>query len=507
MRARIKRLTAAIGGLRAGVAGLAGKIATLAGILLGAILLRLIAGVGFANYDTLYALAWGGQLSRGSRPAYEVAIAPTPHPLIELLGLILSPLAPRAIVHVTVALGFIALSACGWVIYRLGQQWFGRGAGALAALIFLTRVPVLSYGVRAYIDLPYVLLLLSALLLESRRRRAGEPVLILLALAGLLRPEAWAFSGLYWLYISDLLPERLRRLSSSATPGPRNVPPRRALIRLSALAAAAPLVWLLSDLLITGDLLWSLSNTRHTAEILDRKSGIANVPEYIPRRIGEILRPPVLLAAAFGGVLSLMWLRSRALLLAGAGILAVVVFAAFATLGLPINSRYAFLTSAILCIFAGAGVLGWRRLQPGDGRRRWWLAGACLLLVALIAYAPAQYRSAHRQFDELSRQHSIEGDLVALVATHAINLSCGPVAVPNHAPIPLLALYLKTSPANIVSLQVGQISAGVYVDPASKKVEEDYVLDKHDPHRAVSVPPGFTASATNRSWLIFKRCQ
>src|SRR5271168_5481232 len=78
----------------------------------GALVLRLIAGVGFANYDTLYALAWGGQLSRGSTPAYEVPIAPTPHPLVEVLGLVLAPLGPHAVESVAVALGFIALSAC-----------------------------------------------------------------------------------------------------------------------------------------------------------------------------------------------------------------------------------------------------------------------------------------------------------------------------------------------------------------------------------------------------------
>ncbi len=94
-------------------------------------------------------------------------IAPTPHPLVEALGLVLAPLGPRAVEDVTVALGFLALSACGWVIYRLGAEWFGRAAGALAALVFLTRVPVLSYGVRAYVDLPYLLLVLSALLVES----------------------------------------------------------------------------------------------------------------------------------------------------------------------------------------------------------------------------------------------------------------------------------------------------------------------------------------------------
>ncbi len=49
-------------------------------IIAGAVLLRVISGVGFANYDTLYALAWGGQLARGVVPAYGVPIAPTPHP-------------------------------------------------------------------------------------------------------------------------------------------------------------------------------------------------------------------------------------------------------------------------------------------------------------------------------------------------------------------------------------------------------------------------------------------
>jgi hypothetical protein len=78
--------------------------------------------------------------------------------------------------------------------------------------------------------------------------------------------------------------------------------------------------------------------------------------------------------------------------------------------------------------------------------------------------------------------------------------------VPNHAPIPLLALYLKTSPQNIVSAQVKPISSGQYVDPADKQVEQDYVLDPNDPHLPVSVPPGFTETASNRSWLIFQRC-
>jgi hypothetical protein len=476
----------------------------------GAILLRVVSGVGFVNYDTLYALAWGGQLSRGSRPAYELPIAPTPHPLVEALGVVLSPLGPHGVESVTVALGFLALSACAWVVYALGAEWFGRAAGALAALILITRVPILSYGVRAYVDVPYLLLVLGALLVESRRRRAGWPVLVLLALAGLLRPEAWVFSGAYWLYLmySTRVVARVRTRAlgkpSIDAPSPRLA--SRQIAGLTLLAAAAPLAWVLSDLAITGDALWSLTNTQHTAETLHRVTGIGNVPEYIPRRIGEILRPPILLGAALGGVLALLWLRRRALLAAGAGVLAVAVFAAFASAGLPIDTRYAFLAAAILCIFCGAGVFGWTRLPRGDARRLWWMAGGVLVLIALIAYAPAQYRSAHRELDELARQQSIQDELIALVNNRSIALRCGPVEVSNHAPIPLLALYLKTSPANVVSGEVKRIRYGQYVDPASREVETDYILDPNDPHPSVIVPPGFTEVHANRSWLIFERC-
>jgi hypothetical protein len=468
-----------------------GWLAPLLGVAAGAALLRVICGVGFANYDTLYALAWGGQLSRGQLPSYEVAIAPTPHPLLELLGVLLAPLGAGAAEEVVIALGFLALSGCAWLVYELGAQWFGRGAGALAALILLTRVPLISYGVRAYVDVPYLLFVLGALLVESRRRRAGAPVLALLALAGLLRPEAWAFSVVYLLYVLHGHPSDV---------------PRPGLAWLALLAASAPLLWVLSDLAITGDPVWSLTHTRHTAHALGRVRGISNVAEYIPRRIGEILRPPVLAGAALGGVCSLLWLRARALLGALAGALALVVFAALAAAGLSINTRYAFPAAAILCVFCGAGVFGWSRLARGARVRRWWMAGGAGVLVALAASGPAQYRSAEREIDKLALQQRIQDDLLVLVDAHVVSLRCGPVGVPNHAPIPLLALHLKASPARVVNAQVGTISAGQYLDPASKQVEVSYVLDPHDPHVPVSVPPGFIEVHANRSWLVYQRC-
>ncbi len=358
----------------------------------GAVLLRAILGVGFANYDTLYALVWGQQAAHGENPQYAIPIAPTPHPLMEALGFVLSPLGPSAVSEITVWVGYVALATCGYLVYRLGSEWFNRPAGALAAVLLLTRNPILSYGSRAYIDIPFLALMLGAMLVETRRPRAGAPVLALLALAGLLRPEAWVFSGLYWLYLAI---------------GGRFAP--RELAGLAAIVVSAPALWLLGDLLVTGNALWSLTHTKETAATLARVTGIGNVPEYIPRRIGEIMRPVELVGAALGGVLSLAWLLPRARLGAIVGVVAVIVFAVLAAFGLPIDTRYAFLASAILCIFCGAGAFGWMLLPTGDVRRRIWGLAGSLVLVGLVASIPGEYGRVHRQFRNLAGEQQGPG--------------------------------------------------------------------------------------------------
>jgi hypothetical protein len=495
-----------------------GGVGTLLGILAGAALLRLAVGVGFANYDTLYSLVWGQQLSRLQTPSYNIPIAPTPHPLIEALGVVLTPLGPGATEQIAVWLGFVALAGCAYAVYRLGVWWFGQAAGILAALILITRMPMLSYGVRAYVDIPYLMFVLLALLVESRRPRAGTPVLVLLALGGLLRPEAWVFSGLYWLYL--LIAARAQRSvgpppASSHSSGVLDRLRDRAhqiheprsnaeLAGLALVALSAPLIWILSDWMATGQPLWSLTNTRSTAKTLDRVTGIGKVPEYLPRRIGEILRPPILVGAALGGVLTLLWLRDRARLLALAGAIAVVVLGAFTAVGLPLDTRYAFLAAAILCVFCGAGVFGWTLLPHGDPRRRWWMIAGVVVLLGILAYIPAQYHSVDRKLAELARQETIENDLITLVEGGTISTRCEPVGVTNHAPIPLLALYLKSSPKLI---ETSAISSGTYMDPASKEVETDYILDPNDPHSPTpSIPDGFIEAGSNRSWLVFKHC-
>ena len=163
--------------------------------------LLLLFPFGFPNYDTIYGLLWGRELAHGLSPDYAAALPPTPHPLSDLLGVLTTPLGDGAI-GVTMAIAYLALGLIGYLVYRLGSLWFDRPIGAVAALIVLTRAPYLSNGLRAYVDLPYIALCLAALLIETRRPRAGWPVLALLALAGLLRPEAWLFSFAYWLYLA-----------------------------------------------------------------------------------------------------------------------------------------------------------------------------------------------------------------------------------------------------------------------------------------------------------------
>ena len=66
----------------------------------------------------------------------------------------------------------------------------------------LTRPAIVRDTLIGYQDLPFAALVVGAVLLEAQRPPPrGSPVLVLLALAGLLRPEAWVLSGLYWLYL------------------------------------------------------------------------------------------------------------------------------------------------------------------------------------------------------------------------------------------------------------------------------------------------------------------
>jgi len=452
----------------------------------------LVAGHGLPNYDTLYTLVWGRDVWHLDLPDYEVPLAPTPHPLATLGAALLGPLSDlssdglrgEAATTVTVALAFLALGLLGWVTYALGAAWLHPAVGVLAAAILLTRRPVLDFGARAYVDVPYLVLVLGAVLVETRRPRAGVPVLVLLGLAGLIRPEAWLFAGVYALWLRR--PELL------------------------ALAAAAPLLWALTDLLVTGNPLHSLTGTRENADTLERVTGLDDVPLTVPRRLGEILREPVLLGAAGGGLLALAWLRDRRGIRLGAltGVVSLAAFCVLAAAGLPILGRYLLLPATILAIFGAAGVLGWLALAPGDPRRRPWQAFGAVVALALVFFLPAQVDRLSALRRALDRQEAIQADLahVARRGVLGTRAGCRPIAVPNRRPVPLLALWLGVPPSAIVPAQDRIPTRGTYLVPTSPEVARDYILDPRDLDRTVPQgPPGFTPRAVNRSWLLLTR--
>ena len=65
----------------------------------------------------------------------------------------------------------------------------------------LTRPVLERDALLGYQDTAFAVLILGAVLLEARRPRRGAPVLVLLVLAGLMRPEAWVLGGLYVLWM------------------------------------------------------------------------------------------------------------------------------------------------------------------------------------------------------------------------------------------------------------------------------------------------------------------
>jgi hypothetical protein len=491
-------------------------VAAVSGVLL------LVFPVGFPNYDTIYALVWGRELAHRVSPDYGAALPPTPHPLADLLGLVTTPIGDSAIT-VTMIVAYVSLALCGYLVYRLGTIWFDRWIGTVAAAIVLTRAPFLSNGLRAYIDLPFIALCLGALTLEAKRPRSGWPVLALLALAGLLRPEAWGFSLAYLLYLS-FNPEKLQRSEGENAPLEPADTQKAGLIRpafvgargafspppvtLVVLAVAAPIIWVLFDAITTGEPLYSLTGTQATVETLNRRTGPVDVILYGPRALGEVLQWPGMVGALGGVVLGIAFLRRRSTLGIAAALLALLAFAFLGAAGLAIIARYTMLLAAILAIFVAVALLGWRLLEPGHTARRPWQVFAALVALMFVLWLPNQWDLDSRVGTDLTNQGRIENDLTDLVDAGAFAPLCGKVAVPNHRAVPRLAFGLDVEPTRIVSAsEEGIPRRGYFVAPASPFVIHNFVLDPNDPTRISSKPPsGFSEVARNESWRVYRRC-
>jgi hypothetical protein len=162
----------------------------------------------------------------------------------------------------------------------------------------------------------------------------------------------------------------------------------------------------------------------------------------------------------------------------------------------------------MLAIFFGFSALGWREQAPGVLRRRWAIGGLGLL-IAFCAFAPANIRGLDDLRDGVQLRGMMADDLRSLTVAPAASPlleRCAPIYVPNHRPVPILAYYLDRRPDEIVSAQLERPRRGLFVAPATRLVEQKFVLDPRDPRRLeATVPRSFRRVTGNRSWTLYQR--
>jgi hypothetical protein len=371
----------------------------------------------YPDYDAYHALIWGRDLLHGVAPGFEDPFAPTPHPLYLGLGALLSLAgehADRLLVLVTV-LSLVALVAGTFV---LGRVLFGTAVAVAGACFVGSSFAFLLYAVRAFVDVPFLALVVWAAALAVRGSPARGPM-ALLAAAGLLRPEAWVLAGLYWLWC---LPGRSPRERAG----------------LLALAAVAPLLWCLVDLAVTGDPLFSLTNTQALSDSLDRKRGLANVPATFVTFLADLARPPVALAGVIGLGLALRRFGPRRLAvplaLLGAGVL---TFVAIGIAGLSLIPRYLTVPAVALCVLAGYAVMGFATLEPGPQRERWRRAaiGALAVGVAFLVVKAGSFGALRSELRFIDRTHD---ELAGLLAEPRVRegMRCGALTFPTYRLVP-----------------------------------------------------------------------
>jgi Dolichyl-phosphate-mannose-protein mannosyltransferase len=335
----------------------------------------------YPTYDSFYALLWGRDLLHLHLPDFRVYRGPTEHPLAIAFGVFCSIFGQggaRLMVLGSIA-SFVAAVAG---MYRLGRLCFGPVVGLVAALLLLSRFFIENLAAQGYLDISYVALIVWAIVLEVERPRRGAPVLLVLAAAGLLRPDAWVLSGAYWLWCS--WPARSERRSGVTT---RELVLRS--LRYLALAAIAPVLWAALDAVVTGNPLYSLSATAGLAAELERTQGFSSVLGSLWTYGVRIDKLPVLLGGLLGACLALWMAPRRALVPLLAFLLLAGVYVAEGAVGASVVDRYLLGAAILLLPFCAVTVCGWAMLDPGSWLRRAWILGA----LVLVAYGGASAAS------------------------------------------------------------------------------------------------------------------
>jgi hypothetical protein len=450
-----------------------------------AVAMFVIYGPSFVNYDAQWALVWARDLWHGVTPEYTADFAPTPHPLATAVGSLALPFGHSAPL-VMLALTLLAFGALTYLTYALGAQLFSPWVGLVAALVVVTRPAMQRDALIGYQDLPFATIVIGAVLLEARRPRRGIAVLALLAVAGLLRPEAWVLAGLYWLY-----------LWPSATPAMR--------AKTLALVLAAPLIWAVSDWIIAGDPLHSLHGTAALAEEADRRRSPEDVPYWTAQYFGYALREPMVVGVPMGLVFAWMYTRRRSTLPVAVGVAMIAVFAIGPLFGLPLIRRYVETPATLLTLFYGLAVAGWTLLPRGTrARRNWMVAGAFAVLLSIV-YLPwhvGKFESVQRRVDVDGALYSDLQHVGESSVVRAAFARCAPLTASDHRAIPFARFWLDGDPGSVGTVESGASPMGrILLLPRRNRSTSR--LYRNNTFPKVQPPDGYTQIYRNPSWRVF----
>ena len=88
------------------------------------------------------------------------------------------------------------------------------------------------------------------------------------------------------------------------------------------------------------------------------------------------------------------------------------------------------------------------------------------------------------------------------------DFGCRPVTVPNHRPVPHVALWTGIPPGEIVSAQLEQPTSRRLRRPGERaRAAQLHARPARPETLTATVPPGFERVAANRSWVLYARCQ
>jgi len=457
----------------------------------------------YPTYDSFYALLWGRDLLHGHLPDFRVYRGPTEHPLAIAFGMLCSIFGQggaRLMVLGSIA-SFVAAVAG---MYRLGRLCFGPVVGLIAALLLLSRFFIENLAAQGYLDISYVALIVWAVVLEVERPRRGWPVLTALAAAGLLRPDAWVLSGVYWLWCCWRADNATR-------------------VRYLALAAIAPLVWFGTDAIVTGNPLYSLNSTAGLAAELERTQGFGSVLGSVWSYGVRIDHLPVLLGGIVGIVLAVWMVPRRALVPLAAFVLLLGVYVAEGAGGASVVDRYLMGAATALLPFCAVTVGGWTMLQPGTWLRRAWIVAA-VALVIYGAITAANAISLSNLRTTLAEHEDFHKELAVALHSPAVQAElrrCPLLSLPDNKLIPDARWILDTvNQKDIVARSQARADAergvpaltrriragSVAVYPLGSAIFVDAIVDPGDDPRDQVPLSGFRRIYANSFYGVYGNC-